>query len=136
MQGAIKRFWPAVAWAILILILTGVPGTYFPEVETFWEWLTPDKIVHMGIFGVQVFLILLGFDPQYLAGKNRYVVVIGAAIVTILYGLITELLQHFVFIGRDGNMFDFLADAAGALLGLLAYYLLKIRNTVAKMNIE
>jgi VanZ family protein len=118
------------------LILTGFPGTYFPEVETFWKWLSPDKIVHLGIFGVQVFLILLGFNPQYLAGKNRYVVIIGAAIVTILFGLITEMLQRYVFIGRDGSIFDFFADAAGAFLGLMAYYLLKIRNTAANFNKE
>ncbi|PIQ33741.1 MAG: VanZ family protein [Bacteroidetes bacterium CG18_big_fil_WC_8_21_14_2_50_41_14] len=128
MPGMIRRFWPAMTWAILILILTGVPGSYFPEVRSFWQWASPDKIVHLLIFGVQVFLIILGFKPQYLNSKQRFKFVIGATIITILYGLVTELLQSYVFIGRDGNIFDFLADAVGAFLGLLAYYLLKMKK--------
>ncbi|MBU3927568.1 MAG: VanZ family protein [Bacteroidetes bacterium] len=131
----IRRFWPAMTWAILILILTGVPGSYFPEVRSFWQWLSPDKIVHLVIFGVQVFLIILGFKPQYLNSKQRFKFVVGATIVTILYGLVTELLQHYVFIGRDGNIFDFLADALGAFLGLLTYYLLKMKK-ILNQNIN
>lgn len=128
----IRRFWPAVAWAILILILTGVPGSYFPEVQTFWDWLAPDKVVHLGIFGVQAYLIMWGFKPQYFSKKQRYLFIGGATVITILYGMLTEVLQNYVFFGRDGNWFDFLADALGAFFGLLAYYLLNIRNIAPK----
>ncbi len=130
----IRRFWPAMAWAILILILTGVPGNYFPQVKSFWEWLSPDKVVHVGIFAVQAFLILYGLEPQYLNKRQRYLFLVAAISITVLYGLITEVLQSFVFVGRDGNIFDFLADFLGALMGLLAYYLLNIRNSVMNFN--
>lgn len=131
----IRRFWPAMAWAILILVLTGVPGSYFPEVVSFWDWLSPDKVVHIGIFGVQAYLIFYGLKPQYLSRNQRYIVVGSVTLLTIVYGLVTELLQTFVFIGRHGNAFDFYADALGAFIGLLAYYLLNMRNTVSK-NLE
>ncbi len=125
----IRRFGPALAWAILILILTGLPGNYFPEVKTFWDWLSPDKVVHLGIFGVQAFLIIYGLGQQYLLKKRRYKYMVWVFLITTLFGLITEVLQSNVFVGRDGNVFDFLADSVGAFLGVLAYYLLNIRNT-------
>ena len=130
----IRRFWPAMAWAILILILTGVPGNYFPTVVSFWDWLSPDKVVHLVIFAVQAYLIIYGMQPQYLNKRQRYLFVIAGALVTILFGLTTEVLQSYVFVGRDGNIFDFLADGLGALMGLVAYYLLNMRNSVLNFN--
>jgi VanZ family protein len=123
-----------MAWAILILFLTGVPGNYFPTVISFWDWLSPDKVVHLVIFAVQAYLIIYGMQPQYLNKRQRYLLVIIGTLATILFGLITEVLQSYVFIGRDGNIFDFLADGLGALIGLVAYYLLNIRNSVLNFN--
>jgi len=125
----IRRFGPAVAWAIIILILTGLPGNYFPEVKTFWDWLSPDKAVHLVIFGVQSFLIIYALRQQYLPKKRRYVGMLLVILVTSLFGLLTEVLQSTVFVRRNGNIFDFLADSLGAFLGVLAYCLLKMRNT-------
>jgi len=116
----IRRLWPAMAWAIIILILTGLPGNYFPEVKSFWDWLSPDKAVHVFIFGVQVYLVFYGLKPQYLPRKQRYVFVVIATVASVLFGLTTELLQRYVFVGRDGNTFDFLADAVGVFFGWAA----------------
>ncbi len=120
----IKKLWPALVWALLILVLTGVPGAYFPEVKSFWEWMSPDKSVHIFIFGVQTFLLLIPFNEQYLAGRNRLVYRIALLSIAILFALSTEVLQAYVFIGRNGNLYDFIADVIGVGLGLLAYILL------------
>ncbi len=40
------------------------------------------------------------------------------------FALLTEILQKYVFIGRDGNVLDFVADGVGVVVGLLAYKLL------------
>lgn len=128
----IRRLWPALVWALLILVLTGLPGSYFPEVTSFWDWLSPDKAVHVFIFGVQAYLVFYGIKPQYLSHKQRYLFVILATAATVLFGLATELLQRHVFYGRDGNTFDFLADAVGVFLGWLVYYFVNMRNIVSK----
>ena len=120
----IRKLWPAVAWALLILLLTGVPGSYFPKVTSFWEWLSPDKAVHVFIFGVQTFLLLRAFHEQYLSSKNRFIYRSAILSVTILFALLTEVLQAYVFIGRNGNVYDFIADVVGVGVGLLAYILL------------
>ncbi len=113
----LKKQWPALLWSAFILLLTGLPGSYFPKVTTFWDWLQPDKVVHLFIFGVLAFLILFGSREQYFHSRKRYQFGVAAVVVTAIYGLTTEVLQYYVFIGRSGNRFDFFADTVGAVLG-------------------
>lgn len=127
-SSIIRRIWPSVLWAIAILVLTGVPGKYFPAVTSFWDWLSPDKIVHIFIFGIQAFLLFHAFRVQFLPTKQRlvYVSVISGSV--ILFALLTEVLQTYVFIGRHGNVYDFIADAVGVFFGFMAYYLLNFKK--------
>ena len=120
----LKKLWPAIAWAIVILILIGVPSNYIPIKITFLDWASPDKIVHFVLFGGQSFLILYAYRGQYFAGKNRYKIATIAIGIGIGYGLLTEIMQYYVFVGRNGNYLDFIADLIGAFIGFLAFYLL------------
>ncbi len=130
----LKKLWPALLWSVIILLLTGLPGSYFPKVTTFWDWLEPDKAVHLFIFGVLAFLILYGYREQYFISRKRYLFGIAAVIVTALYGLTTEVLQYYVFIGRSGNRFDFFADTVGAFLGWLLFSYLYRKKIKYKTN--
>lgn len=124
----IRRLWPSLVWAIAILILTGLPGKYFPTVLSFWDWLNPDKVVHVFIFGVQTVLLLYAFRAQFLLRKLRWLYGVLILSLTTLFALLTEILQKYVFIGRHGNAYDFLADLLGVIIGFLAYYLLIIKK--------
>jgi len=117
---SLKGYWPSLAWSLIILLLTGLPGDVFPEIKTFWDWLSPDKVVHLFIFGTLSFLILFGYRDQYAEG-NKQKLVWTAVIASVLYGILTEILQYYVFIGRSGNLYDALADAIGAVLGWLIF---------------
>lgn len=119
----IRKLWPAIAWALLILVLMGTPGNYFPTVTSFWDWLSVDKLVHVFVFGIFSFLILRSISPQYFASNKRYVFVATAIGVALAYGLLTEVLQAHVFTGRNGNAYDFFADGIGAFAGWLAFRL-------------
>lgn len=119
-----QMFWrynrPAFFWALLILLLCGFPGDKIPEL-TFLEWLNPDKIVHLILFGVQCFLLLKGFTRQNLFRfLNNYAGLL-ALLISISYGGIVEILQEYVFIHRSGDIRDAAANAIGALLGLWIY---------------
>ena len=127
----LKKLWPVLLWSFIILLLTGLPGNDFPKVPTFWGWLEPDKVVHLFIFGVLAFLILFSFRVQYFNSKKRYLFGLIAIIITAVYGMITEVLQYYVFIGRGGNRFDFFADTIGAIVGWMLFiclYRKKIRR--------
>ena len=110
----------AFAWAVLILILCGLPGSNFPKLS-FLEWLRPDKIVHLILFGVQSFLFIKGFSRQnsFLALKQN--AIRWGVVLSITYGALVEVLQTTIFIGRSGDVRDALANAIGALLGLYFY---------------
>ncbi len=123
-----RILWAPILWAVFIIILVGVPGTYFPNVKTFWEWLSPDKLVHVFIFGVQSFLILYALDKQYKSLRQRLVYNITIITATSLFALVTEVLQKYLFIGRDGNIFDFIADVIGVFVGFVAYYLFNYKK--------
>lgn len=126
---SIKKLWPPIIWALFILLLTGIPGNYVPETISFLDWASPDKVVHFILFGGQTFLILFAFRDKLSDKKNRRKVIITAITLGVAYGLLTEILQAYVFIGRDGNLFDFVADFLGAILGFLAFYLLYLKKT-------
>lgn len=86
------------------------------------QWLSPDKIVHLIMFGAFSFLIIWGYRDTYIAnaaaGKR---LTIMALVLGTAYGALTEYLQYAVFVNRSGNIFDFMADTLGAVLGTLLF---------------
>ena len=115
-----KNNFPAILWAVLILVLCGVPGDKIPEMS-FLEWLRPDKIAHLILFGVLSFLLLKGFSKL-----NKFPFLFKhaakiALVISISYGGIVEILQDSVFIHRSGDIRDAIANAIGAIMGLWIY---------------
>jgi len=66
------------------------------------------------------FLCIWGYRSQYIANGKSYRkrALSLAAIISILYGGITELMQEYLVPTRTGDWVDFLADAIGTLLGI------------------
>jgi len=120
----LKYHWPWMAWLLGILIATGMPGDYVPQVISFEEWMKPDKILHILLFAVLVFLSLRSFMMQYKIMHQRLIYV-GVLLVSISIGGITELMQSYLLTGRNGNVYDFGADALGCLTGLFIFNLVK-----------
>ena len=116
-------FWPAYLWGAIVLLLTGLPGNDLPTLSSFWDKFQPDKIVHMGMFGL-LFVLLAG-GSYYKGGtlalskKLLYIYVFSV----IALGGIIELLQKWVFIGRSCDIFDFLADTIGVIIAFEFYKL-------------
>ncbi len=111
-----RKLIPALTWALFILALCALPGGVIPEL-TFLEWLKPDKIVHLVLFGVLSFLLIKAYVGQttsvFLAAHARLL----SVIISCLYGVLVEVLQEYIFSRRHGDVFDSLADAIGAFLG-------------------
>ena len=124
--------WPAFSWAALILILCGIPGTTIPKLS-FLEWLRPDKVAHLILFGMQCFLLIRGFskqkDFQFLK-KNAVVI---ALILSIAYGGIVELMQVYIFTQRSGDIRDALANSLGAFMGYW-FYKWNVRRSAKVMS--
>src|SRR6185295_11566892 len=107
MPDSKQMFWRynrlAFHWAGVILFLCGIPGNKLPEL-TFLEWLKPDKIVHLVLFGVQCFLLIKGFTKQdrfIFLNKNAKAM---AVIISAAYGCLVEIMQTYIFIHRSGDI--------------------------------
>ncbi|MBK6965186.1 MAG: VanZ family protein [Bacteroidales bacterium] len=127
MQFFFKNFWPGITWWCFILVLTLAPGNYFPKVGSFWNLFSPDKLIHLFIFGVLAFLLLLGTSKQFRAVKNRYTVVLPLA-VTVFTGIITELLQAGLPIGREASIYDVIANFTGCFAGYIIFSFFRNKN--------
>jgi glycopeptide antibiotics resistance protein len=107
----------AFFWAILILILCGLPGSNFPKLS-FLDWLRPDKIVHLILFGIQSYLLIIGFIRQDRFPALKANAIRWGVLLSISYGALVEVLQATIFIGRSGDIRDVLANSIGAIIGL------------------
>ncbi len=100
--------WLAIGWMIIVFIGCAWPGSGMPDMSH-----GRDKWMH-----------LAGFAPfgllWSLAGR-RVVWVLAAGLI---FGLLIEVYQGIMPIGRSFDLFDALADTVGTALGLAAFWLL------------
>ena len=117
----------AIAWAGVIFYLSSQSSIDTPSL-----FPGQDKLFHMIAFGVLGFLFMGSMKTTtsgYRTGQVWLVVVL-----VVLYGLLDEFHQYFVP-GRTVEIYDALADTAGALLGAWSmYYLVKILGKSSRMR--
>ncbi len=107
-------------WALLILILCGIPGRDIPHIS-FLELLSFDKFVHAGIFFVLVVLSIRGFLLQTNFHKIQGSAKLISLFICIAYGGLLEVMQGTLFEERSADIYDFIANSFGCFLGLLLY---------------
>ena len=103
-------------WAAFILLLSVLPGGAigFPAILNF---IPVDKLVHLFIYCVFVFIMMVGFKKQYSVTWLRYYSATSAILIAISYGILMELLQGFVIMDRNLEFYDIIASSVGSLLG-------------------
>jgi hypothetical protein len=109
---------PAIAWALLILVLCLMPGEAVPS----WDWtdlLNLDKPVHAVLFGVLLVLLVQGFRTARAEAFRPARPLLVAFVLTVVYGALTEWMQQLEALGRHGDLNDLVANTVGALLGMI-----------------
>lgn len=114
-----KDRWTVLAVAATVVMLVGLlaPRNFVPPGER----LSPsvphqDKIIHLGLFAAFGYFWSRAGNPPRLSGRRGLIVL--AASLALAIG--TELAQGLNVIHRDPDLFDVLADLAGAVLGVAA----------------
>jgi VanZ family protein len=107
-------------WALVIMILCGIPGRDIPHVS-FLELISFDKFVHASIFFLLAILFIRGFSKQHSFSLLQRKPSTLACIICIAYGGILELLQQAVFEERSADIYDFIANSFGVVMGVLLY---------------
>lgn len=117
-----RNSYPGILCGIIILILTGLPGSLFPSVK---PALGIDKVVHIIMYAGFTYACLWGYRKQFvsksIADKKKAILL--AAIISVAYGGLTELMQEYLVPKRTGDWFDYLADCIGTVIGALVFYL-------------
>ncbi|MDQ3108941.1 MAG: VanZ family protein [Bacteroidota bacterium] len=109
-----------IGWALVILILCGIPGRDIPHFS-FLEILSFDKWVHAGIFLVLTLLAVRGFRLQHTFMLLNTFAVIFALVFCIIYGGLLEVMQGTLFAERSADVYDFIANSFGCILAALIY---------------
>lgn len=122
MERLTRNSYPGILCGIIILILTGLPGSLLPHAKPI---LGLDKVVHFLMYAGFAFTCVWGYRKQFvsrdLAYKKRAMLV--TLIISIAYGGLTELMQEYFVPLRTGDWMDFLADSIGAMVGIVVFYL-------------
>ncbi|MCK9423385.1 MAG: hypothetical protein M0Q38_12375 [Bacteroidales bacterium] len=109
MQTFLKHNLWSFLWGILIIVLTMLPGKVFPRLPVFLDLFQPDKLIHIFIFGVYVYLQIRGFSMQGQFPFLQRHAVILTLLIGIFLGGLTEILQELFVPMRRGDIFDFIA---------------------------
>lgn len=110
-----RKFLPGIAWFFIIMVLTCLPGSDLPKIG----WLNKiyfDKWVHIGMFGMLVFLFSFPFFKSPLSFAKKINYFLWIAITASLWGLAIEFIQKYFVAGRSFDLLDWAADSAGALI--------------------
>ena len=107
-------------WALIILILCGIPGRDIPHIS-FLELLSFDKFVHAGVFFILILFTIRGFLLQTQFNNLKIVAKRMALIICVLYGGMLEVMQGTLFLERSADLYDFIANSAGCIAGLCLY---------------
>lgn len=124
----IPRWSLTIAIVITIAILTLMPSDEMPDAM---PWPHFDKVAHAMMFGALATVLV--FDTCGHRPKVRLRPAITSMVISILIGGFIEILQQHMQMGRSGDIADFAADAAGAIIMPMISipvinYILRYRN--------
>lgn len=116
-----KHYIWAVLWAVVVVILCGIPSAATDDVPKFPGM---DKLVHTGFFFVFTVLLYYGAIRQAGTFRPSWRITIKVILFSCLFALFTEYLQWKIFTYRSAEAWDLFADAVGTGMGVFAYLLL------------
>ncbi|MBN1598481.1 MAG: VanZ family protein [Bacteroidales bacterium] len=95
---------------IIIAIALFTPGDKLPK-QDFFHIEYADKIVHFSMFLMLQLILFRDFSGKNtLTGVKNFIML---GIISLSYGLITEIFQYFIISEREASTFDLLADFIG-----------------------
>ncbi len=127
-----RNIYPGLLCGIIILILTGLPGSCFPHVK---PAIGLDKVAHIAMYAGFAFLSIWGYRDQFVqkSNKEKHKTLVLTFIISIVYGALTEIMQETICYQRTGSVYDFIADVIGSLLGIAFFsFLQKKKNKIAQ----
>lgn len=113
-RKSLKRWVPLFCWVALIFVVSSIPRLSLGE--KFGMPLEADKVAHFIEYLILAFLFYRGMrDERWGKALPAWLLVVSACLAI---ATVDEFHQEFIP-GRDANIWDWLADAAGIVSGTL-----------------
>jgi len=106
---------PAIGWGFFILYASLAPAD---DLDPAWTIEISDKLVHFILYFSWVVLLYFGSSRGYGRPLARRKVAMYWLIAVCIGGMM-ELLQKWMGLGRSADLFDAVANSAGAVVGVI-----------------
>ena len=121
MKVTLKYYWPAILWALFILILCSIKLGEVSESPLFFPGF--DKLVHCGLFFVMMVFITASYTRKHAPAVLSVKIIAILTVITIIYGGTIEILQKYIFTWRSGEWNDLFADVIGILMAAFSIFI-------------
>jgi VanZ family protein len=114
----------AITWLLVVTILLCIPGTKLPKIK--WDdkiWL--DKWIHILLFLILVLVWCLAYSKSVFNNRSIYTRI---TILSVIYGIAMEIVQHYFIPFRSLDPGDMIADGLGSIIG----YFISIKRFAKK----
>lgn len=112
----------AISWGILILFSSLTKGADLPDIHI----LNADKVAHFFVYFVWIIITGLGWRNNDRTQAKK--ILLMAVVLQIAVGYGIEYLQGCCIAGRTNDVYDFIADCCGSVLGGLVLYYYVVRK--------
>jgi len=122
MKVTLKYYWPAILWALFILILCSIKLGDISGSPLFFPGF--DKLVHCGLFFVMMVFITSCYTRRHAPAVLSVKIIATLTAVIIVYGGAIEILQKYIFTWRSGEWDDLFADVIGILMAAFSIFIM------------
>lgn len=116
---------PAILWTLFIASSCLLPASAFKSFS-FDSLIQLDKLVHLILYITFVILWYLAW-PKWKRSYSYVLLVVG-----IMYGVLIEILQSEMSLGRSYDIADILANTIGAILGVILIPFISLKLPLIK----
>ncbi len=116
----IKSFWKPVLWGITIIILSLMSGKDVKKINIF-NFEHADKIIHFIMYFVFSYFLFESFLKYFKTKIKTYRKIVYVLTISVLFGIIMEILQIMLIVNRSGEVLDFIANTIGSILALILF---------------
>ncbi len=117
---SLKIILPPVLWAMVIFLLTMMPGKYVAPANI-WDLANFDKLAHAVVFAILAFLSIRLFLKQFWSDGLRSNAILWTFLICASYGLLLETMQGGLLKDRYFEWDDVAANSIGCVLGIIIY---------------
>jgi VanZ family protein len=111
-----------LVWAAVVLVLTLTPAKEMPALPP-WKLISFDTAAHAFVFVLLAALTIFSVRRQRAWPQLRRWGYLAVLLGCIAFGLLIEVLQMTMNLGRHGEWSDAISDSLGVLVGLLFAYI-------------